>query len=99
MFREVGEQAFQAAGRDWRVAYTSQSMAGLAPIVTAGVAVGVGARSMLTPTLRPVDESSGLPALPMIELALHRAPHRPSEPARRLGELIREQLAAPSEAL
>jgi len=37
--------------------------------------------------------------LPMIELALHRAPHRPSEPARRLGELIREQLAAPSEAL
>ncbi|HAO00686.1 MAG TPA: transcriptional regulator, partial [Halomonas sp.] len=99
VFREVAEQALQAAGRDWRVAYTSQSMAGLAPIVTAGLAVVVVTRSMLTPTLRPLDESSGLPALPMIELALHRAPHRPSEPARRLGELIREQLAAPSEAL
>lgn len=99
VFREVAEQALHGEGRDWRVAYTSQSMAGLAPIVIAGLAVVVVTRSMLTPSLRPLDESSGLPALPMIELALHRAPHRPSEPARRLGELIREQLAAPSEAL
>jgi DNA-binding transcriptional LysR family regulator len=97
VFREVAEQALQAAGRSWRVAYTSQSMAGLAPIVTAGLAIVVVTRSMLTPALRPLDESSGLPALPMIELALHRAPHRPSEPARRLGELIREQLAAPDQ--
>ncbi|MBR2515471.1 MAG: LysR family transcriptional regulator [Halomonas sp.] len=99
VFREVAEQSLQAAGRTWRVAYTSQSMAGLAPIVTAGLAVVVVTRSMLTPSLRPLDESSGMPALPLIELALHRAPHRPSEPARRLGELIREQLAAPSQAL
>ncbi|UYG00720.1 MULTISPECIES: LysR substrate-binding domain-containing protein [unclassified Halomonas] len=99
VFREVAEQALQAAGRDWRVAYTSQSMAGLAPIVTAGLAVVVITRSMLTPSLRPLDEASGLPALPMIELALHRAPHRPTEPAKRLGELIREQLAAIGEAL
>lgn len=99
VFREVAEQALQGAGRDWRVAYTSQSMAGLAPIVMAGLAVVVVTRSMLTPALRPLDESSGLPTLPMIELALHRAPHRPSEPARRLGELIREQLAAPEQAL
>ncbi|MCC5900687.1 MAG: LysR family transcriptional regulator [Halomonas sp.] len=99
VFREVAEQALQAAGREWRVAYTSQSMAGLAPIVMAGLAVVVVTRSMLTPSLRPLDESSGMPALPVIELALHRAPHRPSEPARRLGELIREQLAEPSEAL
>ncbi|WP_252106453.1 MULTISPECIES: LysR substrate-binding domain-containing protein [unclassified Halomonas] len=99
VFREVAEQALQAAGRDWRVAYTSQSMAGLAPIVTAGLAVVVVTRSMLTPSLRPLDEASGLPTLPMIELALHRAPHRPTEPAKRLGELIREQLAAIGEAL
>ncbi|MGY2461266.1 LysR substrate-binding domain-containing protein [Vreelandella sulfidaeris] len=99
VFREVAEQALQSAGRSWRVAYTSQSMAGLAPIVTAGLAIVVVTRSMLTPALRPLDDSSGLPALPMIELALHRAPHRPSEPARRLGELIREQLAAPTLAL
>lgn len=95
VFREVAEQALLAAGKNWRVAYTSQSMAGLAPIVTAGLAVVVVTRSMLTPSLRALDESSGLPVLPMIELALHRAPHRPSEPARRLGELIREELSVP----
>lgn len=99
VFREITEQALQSAGRDWRVAYTSQSMTGLAPIVIAGLAVVVVTRSMLTPLLRPLDESSGLPPLPGIELALHRASHRPSEPARRLGELIREQLAASSEAI
>jgi DNA-binding transcriptional LysR family regulator len=93
VFRDVAEQALQNAGRQWRVAYTSQSMSGLAPVVMAGLAIAVVTRSMLKPTLKPLDENSGLPALPSIELALHWAPHRPSEPARRLGELIREQLA------
>lgn len=68
-------------------------MTGLAPIVTAGLAVVVVTRNMLTPALRALDESSGLPALPAIELALHRAPGRPTAPARCLAELIAEQLA------
>lgn len=93
VFREVAEHALEAAGRRWRLAYSSQSMTGLAPIVTAGLAVVVVTRNMLTPQLRVLDESSGLPPLPMIELALHRAPGRPSAPARRLAELIREQLS------
>ena len=93
VFREVAEQALQSAGRRWRVAYSSQSMTGLAPVVMAGLAIVVVTRSMLTPNLKPLDESSGLPPLPSIELALHRAPHRPSEPVRRLAELIHEQLA------
>ncbi|MDY7114909.1 LysR substrate-binding domain-containing protein [Halomonas sp. SSL-5] len=93
LFREVAEGALAAAGRDWRVAYTSQSMAGLAPLVQAGLAIVVVTRSMLGPQLRALDESSGLPALPAVELALHRAARRPTEPARRLAELIREALA------
>lgn len=96
VFREVAEQALESAGRQWQVAYTSQSMSGLTPVVIAGLAIVVITRSMLTPMLKPLDESSGLPALPSIELALHWAPHRPSEPARRLGDLIRRQLAAPA---
>ncbi|MGM0913356.1 MAG: LysR substrate-binding domain-containing protein [Pseudomonadota bacterium] len=97
LFREVAEGALAAAGRTWRVAYTSQSMAGLAPLVQAGLAIVVVTRSMLGPQLRALDESSGLPALPAVELALHRAARRPTEPARRLAELIREALA-PAEA-
>lgn len=93
VFREVAERALQAAGRDWRPAYSSQSMAGLAPLVTAGLAVVVVTRNMLTDELRALDESSGLPPLPSIELALHRASRRPTAPAARLYELIREQLA------
>ena len=96
VFREVAEQALESAGRQWQVAYTSQSMSGLTPVVIAGLAIVVITRSMLTPMLKPLDESSGLPALPSIDLALHWAPHRPSEPARRLGDLIRRQLAAPA---
>ncbi|MDR5906577.1 LysR substrate-binding domain-containing protein [Franzmannia qiaohouensis] len=97
LFREVAEQALAEAGRDWRVAYTSQSMAGLGPVVQAGLAIVVVTRSMLGPQLRALDEASGLPPLPTIELALHRAARRPTEPARRLAELIREELS-PSEA-
>lgn len=93
VFREAAEHALQAAGRDWQLAYSSQSMAGLAPIVTAGLAVAVVTRNMLTADLRALDESSGMPSLPAIELALHRAPRRPTAPAARLFELIREHLA------
>ncbi|MGE4534331.1 LysR substrate-binding domain-containing protein [Halomonas sp.] len=93
LFREVAEEALAAAGRTWRVAYTSQSMAGLSPVVQAGLAIVVVTRSMLGPQLRALDEASGLPALPAVELALHRAARRPTEPARRLAELIREALA------
>lgn len=92
LFREVAEDALAAAGRDWRVAYTSQSMAGLAPVVQAGLAIVVVTRSMLGPQLRALDETSGLPPLPAVELALHRAARRPTEPARRLAELIRGEL-------
>ncbi len=68
-------------------------MVGLGPVVQAGLAIVVVTRSMLTPQLRALDESSGLPPLPAVELALHRAARRPTEPARRLAELIREQLS------
>ena len=91
--QEVVEQALATTGRDWRVAYTSQSMAGLTPMVQAGLAIVVVTRSMLTAQLRALDESSGLPPLPSVELALHLAARRPTEPARRLAELIREELS------
>ncbi|MEQ6884701.1 LysR substrate-binding domain-containing protein [Salicola sp. Rm-C-2C1-2] len=92
VFREVAEHALSAAGRHWRLAYSSQSMTGLMPIVVAGLAVVLITRDMLNPQLRALDEKSGLPALPSVEIALHRAPGRPSEPARQLAELIRQHM-------
>ncbi len=92
VFRDVAEQALSAAGRQWRLAYSSQSMTGLMPVVVAGLAVVLVTRDMLTPQLRPLDERSGMPSLPSVEIALHRPPGRPSEPARQLADLIRHQL-------
>ena len=92
VFRELALAALENAGRSWRIAYTSQSLSGLRPAVDAGLAIMIVTRSMLTPELRVLDAASGMPELPSIEIALHRPPGRPSEPARRLGALLEEQL-------
>lgn len=94
VFREMALNALERAGRSWRIAYTSQSLTGVRPALDAGLAITVIARNMLTPDLRPLDESSGLPALPAVEIAIHRSSGRPSEPARHLSGLIQEQLSA-----
>ncbi|GGE59195.1 LysR family transcriptional regulator [Streptosporangium jomthongense] len=93
VFRDAAEQALASAGRDWRMAYSSQSMTGLMPVVAAGLAVVVVTRNMLTPQLRVLDERNGMPPLQSVDIALHRPPGRPSEPAKQLAELIRNHLS------
>ncbi|MDZ7748614.1 MAG: LysR substrate-binding domain-containing protein [Halofilum sp. (in: g-proteobacteria)] len=91
VFRELALGRLEAAGRSWRTACTGQSMTGIRPALDAGLAVAVVARSMVTPDLRVLDESSDLPALPSVEISLHRPPGRPSEPARWLAGLVQDQ--------
>ncbi|MFP4647826.1 MAG: LysR substrate-binding domain-containing protein [Halorhodospira sp.] len=91
-FREQAVAALEAAGHAWRVAYTSTSLAGLRAAVRAGLAITVLTPSMLEPDLRTLGQDSGLPELPSIELALHRSPGRPSEPARQLFSTLQERL-------
>ncbi len=99
VFRDQGLQALEAAGRRWRVAYTSQSLAGLRAAVRAGLAVTVVTRSMLGGDLVAVGASAGLPALPSVAITLHRAPGRPSTAVQRLAALMRENLGqAPQSA-
>ncbi len=94
VFREQALAALEAAGREWRVAYTSRSLEGLRSAVTTGLAVTVITRSMLRNDLREIEPEgpAGLPPLPWIEIAMHRAPKRPPEPVQRLAELIQEVL-------
>ncbi|MFP4146226.1 MAG: LysR substrate-binding domain-containing protein [Halorhodospira sp.] len=91
-FREQAIAALEAAGHAWRVAYTSTSLAGLRAAVRAGLAITVLTPSMLEPDFRTLGQDSGLPELPSIELALHRSPGRPSEPARQLFSTLQERL-------
>lgn len=91
VFRELALARLEAAGRSWRIACTGQSLTGIRQAVDAGLAVAVAARYMVTPDLRVLDESSGLPVLPSVEISLHRPPGRPSEPTRWLAGVIQDQ--------
>lgn len=66
------------AGREWRVAYTSDSIAGVAAAIRGGLGVGVLGRSTVPEGVRPVPDTLGLPALPgshlMLRLAVPDAP-------------------------
>ncbi len=92
IFREQALEALEAAGIDWRIAYTSTSLSGLREAVRSGLAITVLTPSMIGGDLRTLGPDSGLPELPSIELALHRGVGRPSEPARQLYATLQEQL-------
>ena len=95
VFRELTLEALSSAGREWRIAYTSRSLGGLLSAVASGLAVTVVTRSMLRQELREIEphDPAGLPSLPKVEIAMHRSPGRPTEPAQKLAELILENLS------
>ncbi|MFV8833683.1 LysR substrate-binding domain-containing protein [Aquisalimonas sp.] len=92
IFRDSALSALDAAGLEWRVAYTSASLSGLCSAVHAGLAITVLTPSMLTSGMRVLGPEDGLPELPVIEVALHRSPGRPNEAARQLALQIQERL-------
>ncbi len=82
--------AMEDAGRRYRVAFASNSLAGLIAIARAGQAVSVLTRMAVPPDLHVVAE--GLPPLPSIGIALEFSDLRPSRAAQALGEHIRTTL-------
>ncbi|AOO81747.1 LysR substrate-binding domain-containing protein [Bosea vaviloviae] len=78
--------AMEAAGRRYRVAFASNSLAGLIAIARSGHAISVLTRTAVPPDLYIV--SAGLPALPAIGIALEFAELRPPSAARALGDHI-----------
>ncbi|WP_310152043.1 LysR substrate-binding domain-containing protein [Bosea sp. BE125] len=78
--------AMEAAGRRYRVAFASNSLAGLIAIARSGHAISVLTRTAVPPDLHIV--SAGLPVLPAIGIALEFAELRPSSAARALGDHI-----------
>lgn len=93
VFREMALHALTSAGRQWRIVCTSQGLTGVRPAVDAGLAATVITHGMLPSDFRVLGPDSGLPALPSVEIAIHRPPGRPSEPVRQLATLIHDQLA------
>ncbi|TDX33046.1 DNA-binding transcriptional LysR family regulator [Modicisalibacter xianhensis] len=66
--------ALARAGRQYRVAYSSPSLATLQAVVSAGLAVSAWMKSLVVPGMRTLDESDGFPPLPDASIVLLRAP-------------------------
>ncbi|WP_185984952.1 LysR family transcriptional regulator [Aureimonas mangrovi] len=86
----AARDAMESAGRRHRVAFASDSLAGLVAIARAGQAISVLTRAAVPPDLKVVSDE--LPTLPEIGIALEFAERRPSAAVRALGAHVRELL-------
>lgn len=74
VYRKRALATLDAAGRAWRVVYTSPSLAGLQAAVQAGLGVTVLPTEMIPLGLISVSSRLQLPKLPDTEIVLYRAP-------------------------
>jgi DNA-binding transcriptional LysR family regulator len=88
--------AMDAANRRYRVAFASDSLAGLIAIARSGHAISVLTRTAVPPDLHIV--STGLPPLPTIGIALETSTTRPSVAVKALEDHIRHVLPDLDEA-
>lgn len=86
LHRRRALEALDAAGRRWRIAYTSPSLAGLRAAVSAGLGVSILSRDMLAPGFHIVGTDGGLPRLADMEIALLRRPEPLPPAVERLAE-------------
>lgn len=92
-YRRWALQALDRAGRPFRLAYTSMSMAGIGAAVRAGLAVSAVPLSGVGDGLRILGERDGFPALPSYRLALRRSAARSSPLLDRLEDHILDSLS------
>lgn len=88
VYRKRALASLDAAGRAWRIAYTSPSLAGLQAAVKAGLGVTVLPKEMVPPGFVILGPDQGLPALPDTEIVLYRAPGALPRAAELLAEHI-----------
>lgn len=82
--------ALDTMQRDYRIAYTSASLAAISAVVTAGLAVTAQLESLLTTDLRIIGEAEQMPQLPLASIVLLRNPKNPSPITECLAEHIAE---------
>lgn len=66
-------ESLERAGRRYRIAYASGSVAGLSAVVRSGQAITVMTQTGVPPDLQVLPASSGLPSLPMIGITVKTA--------------------------
>lgn len=88
VYRKRAITALEKAGRPWRCAYTSPSLAGQQAALRAGLGITVLPREMAPSDLVRLGPRHGLPELADTEIALMRAPTAVPEAANRLADFI-----------
>jgi DNA-binding transcriptional LysR family regulator len=92
LFRESALAAFDKAERPYRIAYSSESYAGLTMAALAGLAVTAMARSSVPTGLRELSPDEGFPILPSVDIALLRPFQGRSHAADRLADHIAQRV-------
>lgn len=92
VYRKRAIAALEGAGRAWRCAYTSPSLAGQHAALRAGLGVAVLPREMTPADLVILGEAEGLPGLADAEIALMRSRGAVPVAAERLAEFVLESL-------
>ncbi|HVJ51486.1 MAG TPA: LysR substrate-binding domain-containing protein [Aliidongia sp.] len=88
-FRSAGISALDEAGIAWRLAVTSHSLSGLWAAAAAGLGITVRTTIDMPSSLVALDPTLvGLPPLPAMPLALHRAEAEPSAAVGRLTDIL-----------
>lgn len=94
LLRSAAIETLDRAGIAWRIAFSSTSLAGTWAAVSAGLGVSVRTSLGLPDSVRPLSaKQAGLPALPMLGLALYRAETEPSSAVAQLAGIIMRTLA------
>nr|WKF60306.1 HTH-type transcriptional regulator GltR [Paraburkholderia busanensis] len=85
-------EALNRAGRAYRIAYASSSLAGLTALVRSGQALAVVTQTAVAPDLCVIHDDPALPALPSIGISLKFERGRPSHLTAVFAEHIRGML-------
>jgi DNA-binding transcriptional LysR family regulator len=93
VFRSAGIAALDADKISWRLAFTSPSLAGLWAATEAGLGITLRTAIALPRSLTVLKpSSSGLPALPKVQLTLCRKKRDVAAAVKRLSEILRETI-------
>lgn len=90
LYRDEMIHTLESMGRRWRISYSSESLASIRSAVANGLGISLLPTRLALPEHRILGAAEGFPALPPLELVLHRRvdlPHRVQDLANRLEEL------------
>jgi DNA-binding transcriptional LysR family regulator len=93
-FRNAALAALNKAGRPYRIAATSQSLAGLRTAIRAGLAVTLRTARWIGPGIKPSDDSLKLPEAGQAEFSIRIRAEAPRA-VHDLGRMMQSELALP----